>query len=198
MPSHVPRVLNLFQWCCHHDAVLTVPIGAVPVVLPSLSPRCCPADEADEGWCRKHAVSAAALRLASIVRAELLEVMQRIELPVSPPAFGTNANVHNIQRALISGYFLKVGQGLPGPAVGQVGGNSIPAPIPCAPQVARDIDGSGNYVMLTHKHVAHLPPSCCYLLRQPPRRLPPWVLYHEFTISQDNCLRVVSEIQPQM
>ncbi|KAM9580368.1 ATP-dependent RNA helicase DQX1 [Guaruba guarouba] len=127
--------------------------------------------EADEGWCRKHAVSAAALRLAGIVRAELLEVMQRIELPVSPPAFGTDANVHNIQRALISGYFLKV---------------------------ARDIDGSGNYVMLTHKHVAHLPPACCYLLRQPPRRLPPWVLYHEFTISQDNCLRVVSEIQPQM
>ncbi|NXV92512.1 DQX1 helicase, partial [Calonectris borealis] len=126
---------------------------------------------ADEGWCRKHAVSGEALRLAGIVRAELLEVMQRIELPVSPPAFGTDANVLNIQRALISGYFLKV---------------------------ARDIDGSGNYVMLTHKHVAHLPPACCYLLRQPPQRLPPWVLYHEFTISQDNCLRVVSEIQPQM
>lgn len=126
---------------------------------------------ADEGWCRKHGVSGEALRLAGIVRAELLEVMQRIELPVSPPAFGTDANVLNIQRALISGYFLKV---------------------------ARDIDGSGNYVMLTHKHVAHLPPACCYLLRQPPQRLPPWVLYHEFTISQDNCLRVVSEIQPQM
>ncbi|NXE16078.1 DQX1 helicase, partial [Lophotis ruficrista] len=130
-----------------------------------------PADNADEGWCRKHAVSGEALRLAGIVRAELLEVMRRIELPVSPPAFGTDANVLNVQRALISGYFLKV---------------------------ARDIDGSGNYVMLTHKHVAHLPPACCYLLRQPPRRLPPWVLYHEFTISQDNCLRVVSEIQPQM
>ncbi|XP_074721404.1 ATP-dependent RNA helicase DQX1 [Strix uralensis] len=126
---------------------------------------------ADEGWCRKHAVSGDALRLAGVVRAELLDVMRRIELPVSPPAFGTDANALNIQRALISGYFLKV---------------------------ARDIDGSGNYVMLTHKHVAHLPPGCCYLLRQPPQRLPPWVLYHEFTISQDNCLRVVSEIQPQM
>ncbi|NXT27577.1 DQX1 helicase, partial [Syrrhaptes paradoxus] len=126
---------------------------------------------ADEGWCRKVGVSGEALRLAGVVRAELLEVMQRIELPVSPPAFGTDANVLNVQRALISGYFLKV---------------------------ARDIDGSGNYVMLTHKHVAHLPPACCYLLRQPPRRPPPWVLYHEFTISQDNCLRVVSEIQPQM
>ncbi|NWQ84138.1 DQX1 helicase, partial [Columbina picui] len=125
----------------------------------------------DEGWCRKHGLSGEALRLAGIVRAELLEVMRRIELPVSPPAFGTAANALNLQRALISGYFLKV---------------------------ARDIDGSGNYVMLTHKHVAHLPPACCYLLRQPPRRPPPWVLYHEFTISQDNCLRVVSEIQPQM
>ncbi|NXJ84128.1 DQX1 helicase, partial [Trogon melanurus] len=137
--------------------------------------RECPAGahphQADEGWCRKHALSGESLRLAGTVRAELLEVMQRIELPVSPPAFGTDANVLNIQRALISGYFLKV---------------------------ARDIDGSGNYVMLTHKHVAHLPSACCYLLRQPLRRLPPWVLYHEFTISQDNCLRVVSEIQPQM
>lgn len=51
------------------------------------------------------------MRLAGIVRAELLEVMQRIELPISPPAFGTDANVLNIQRALISGYFLKVGWG---------------------------------------------------------------------------------------
>ncbi|XP_062349254.1 ATP-dependent RNA helicase DQX1 isoform X2 [Cinclus cinclus] len=128
-------------------------------------------DTGDEGWCRKHGVCAEALRLAGTVRAELLEVMRRIELPVSPPAFGSDANALNIQRALISGYFLKV---------------------------ARDIDGSGNYVMLTHKHVAHLAPACGYLLRPPPRRLPPWVLYHEFTISQDNCLRVVSEIQPQM
>uniref|UniRef100_A0A8C9UD27 DEAQ-box RNA dependent ATPase 1 n=1 Tax=Serinus canaria TaxID=9135 RepID=A0A8C9UD27_SERCA len=125
----------------------------------------------DEGWCRKHGLCAEALRLAGTVRAELLEAMRRIELPVSPPAFGSDANTLNIQRALISGYFLKV---------------------------ARDIDGSGNYVMLTHKHVAHLAPACGYLLRAPPRRLPPWVLYHEFTISQDNCLRVVSEIQPQM
>uniref|UniRef100_A0A8C8S4Z5 DEAQ-box RNA dependent ATPase 1 n=1 Tax=Pelusios castaneus TaxID=367368 RepID=A0A8C8S4Z5_9SAUR len=127
--------------------------------------------KADEGWCRKHAVSNAGLQLADVVRAELLEVMQRIELPVSPPAFGTDDNVLNLKRALISGYFLKV---------------------------ARDIDGSGNYLMLTHKHVAHLPPYCCYVARKPPPRPPPWVLYHEFTVSQDNCLHVVSEIQPRM
>uniref|UniRef100_A0A8C0GWZ8 DEAQ-box RNA dependent ATPase 1 n=1 Tax=Chelonoidis abingdonii TaxID=106734 RepID=A0A8C0GWZ8_CHEAB len=127
--------------------------------------------ELDEGWCRQHGVSGAGLRLAGVIRAELLEVMQRIELPVSPPAFGTDDNVLNLKRALISGYFLKV---------------------------ARDIDGSGNYLMLTHKHVAHLPPNCCYMVRRPLPRPPPWVLYHEFTISQDNCLSVVSEIQPQM
>ncbi|XP_042322880.1 ATP-dependent RNA helicase DQX1 isoform X2 [Sceloporus undulatus] len=124
-----------------------------------------------ESWCRKHGVSEGALRLAGAVRAELLEVMQRIELPVSPPAFGTDTNVLHLKQALLSGFFLKV---------------------------ARDIDGSGNYLLLTHKHVAQLPPSCCYQLRRPPPRPPPWLLYHEFTISQDNCLSVVSEIQPEM
>ncbi|XP_060635492.2 ATP-dependent RNA helicase DQX1 [Anolis sagrei] len=124
-----------------------------------------------ESWCRKHGVSEGALRLAGAVRAELLEVMQRIELPVSPPAFGSDSNVLQLKQALLSGFFLKV---------------------------ARDIDGSGNYLLLTHKHLAQLPPSCCYRLRRPPPRPPPWLLYHEFTISQDNCLSVVSEIQPEM
>ncbi|XP_066488811.1 ATP-dependent RNA helicase DQX1 isoform X2 [Tiliqua scincoides] len=124
-----------------------------------------------DSWCRKHAVSEAALRLAGVVRAELLEVMQRIELPVSPPAFGTESNIVRLKQALLSGFFLKV---------------------------ARDVDGSGNYLLLTHKQVAQLPPSSCYRLRRPPPRPPPWVLYHEFTISQDNCLSVVSEIQPEM
>ncbi|XP_053113852.1 LOW QUALITY PROTEIN: ATP-dependent RNA helicase DQX1 [Hemicordylus capensis] len=124
-----------------------------------------------ESWCRQHAVSEATLRLAGAVRAELLEVMQRIELPISPPAFGTDRNVLSLKQALISGFFLKV---------------------------AQDMDGSGNYLLLTHKHVAQLPPSCCYRLRRPPLRPPPWLLYHEFTISQDNCLSIVSEIQPEM
>ncbi|KAK9398472.1 ATP-dependent RNA helicase DQX1 [Crotalus adamanteus] len=123
-----------------------------------------------ESWCRKHAVSEAALQLAGAVRTELLDVMQRIELPVSPPAFGTDSNVLQLKRALLTGFFLKV---------------------------ARDIDGSGNYLLLTHKHLAQLPPSCCYRLRRPSPRPPSWVLYHEFTISQDNCLRIVSEIPPE-
>ncbi|XP_070804895.1 ATP-dependent RNA helicase DQX1 [Pituophis catenifer annectens] len=123
-----------------------------------------------ESWCRKHAVSEAALQLAGAVRTELLDVMQRIELPVSPPAFGSDSNILQLKRALLTGFFLKV---------------------------ARDIDGSGNYLLLTHKHLAQLPPSCCYRLRRPPPRPPSWVVYHEFTVSQDNCLRIVSEIPPE-
>ncbi|XP_043919985.1 putative pre-mRNA-splicing factor ATP-dependent RNA helicase DHX32 [Protopterus annectens] len=125
----------------------------------------------DENWCIKNFLSYPALRLANVIRLELLEIMQRIELPISPPAFGTEENLLNIKRALISGCFLKV---------------------------ARDVDGSGNYLMLIHKHVAHLHPFSCYLTRRPQPRPPSWVLYHEFTISQNNCISVVSEISPDM
>ncbi|KAM8829089.1 ATP-dependent RNA helicase DQX1 isoform 1-T3 [Spinachia spinachia] len=125
----------------------------------------------DEAWCTTNFLSHAALRLAVVIRAELLEVMQRIELPVSPPAFGCQDNCTNIKRALISGFFLKV---------------------------AHDVDGSGNYLLLTHRHVAHLHPFSSYLCRQPPPKPPSWVLYHEFTISCDNCIRIASEVHPQM
>lgn len=74
----------------------------------------CVADNEDEGWCRKNFVSHSALKRADVIRSELLEIMHRIELPVSPPSFGTEDNIHNIKRALISGYFLRVGVGLQG------------------------------------------------------------------------------------
>lgn len=125
----------------------------------------------DEVWCTTNFLSHAALRLAVVIRAELLEVMQRIELPVSPPAFGCQDNCTNIKRALISGFFLKV---------------------------AHDVDGSGNYLLLTHRHVAHLHSFSSYLCRQPRPDPPSWVLYHEFTISRDNCIRIASEVHPQM
>lgn len=125
----------------------------------------------DEAWCAATFLSHAALRLAVVIRAELLEVMQRIELPVSPPAFGCQDNCTNIKRALISGFFLKV---------------------------AHDVDGSGNYLLLTHRHVTHLHPFSSYRCRQPCPSPPSWVLYHEFTISRDNCIRIASEVHPQM
>nr|XP_061800400.1 ATP-dependent RNA helicase DQX1-like [Nerophis lumbriciformis] len=125
----------------------------------------------DEVWCATHFLNHVALRLAGVIRAELLEVMQRIELPVSHPAFGCQDNCTNIKRALISGFFLKV---------------------------AHDVDGSGNYLLLTHRHVAHLHPLSSYLCRQPRPTPPSWVLYHEFTISCDNCIRIISEVHPNM
>ncbi|KAF7648344.1 hypothetical protein LDENG_00158210, partial [Lucifuga dentata] len=125
----------------------------------------------DEAWCTTNFLSHAALQLAVVIRAELLEVMQRIELPVSPPAFGCQENCDNIKRTLISGFFLKV---------------------------AHDVDGSGNYLLLTHRHVAHLHPFSSYLCCHPCPSPPSWVLYHEFTISRDNCIRIASEVDPQM
>ncbi|KAM9793546.1 ATP-dependent RNA helicase DQX1 isoform X1 [Syngnathus typhle] len=125
----------------------------------------------DEAWCTTHFLNHVALRLAVVIRAELLEVMQRIELPVSHPAFGCQDNCTNIKRALISGLFLKV---------------------------AHDVDGSGNYLLLTHRHVAHLHPLSSYLCRQPCPAPPAWVLYHKFTISCDNCIRIISQVHPQM
>lgn len=69
----------------------------------------------------------------------------------------------------------------------------------CYPlQVAHDVDGSGNYLLLTHRHVSHLHPFSSYLCRQPCPNPPSWVLYHEFTISCDNCIRIASEVHPQM
>ncbi|KAJ8260777.1 hypothetical protein COCON_G00165000 [Conger conger] len=127
--------------------------------------------DGDEAWCTKNFLNGASLRLAVVIRAELLEVMQRIELPVSPPAFGCQDNSTNVKRALISGFFLKV---------------------------AHDVDGLGNYLLLTHRHVAHLNPFSSYLCRRPRPAPPSWVLYHEFTISHDNCIRTASEIHPHM
>ncbi|GAB5569757.1 ATP-dependent RNA helicase DQX1 isoform X4 [Prionailurus viverrinus] len=126
---------------------------------------------ADKAWCQARGLNWAALCQARKLRGELLELMQRIELPLSQPAFGSEQNRRNLQKALVSGYFLKV---------------------------ARDTDGTGNYLLLTHKHVAQLSPYCCYRSRRAPARPPPWVLYHNFSISKDNCLSIVSEIQPQM
>ncbi|XP_013984146.1 ATP-dependent RNA helicase DQX1 isoform X2 [Salmo salar] len=125
----------------------------------------------DDAWCTTNFLNPAALRLAVVIRAELLEVMHRIELPVSPPSFGCQDNCTNIKRALISGFFLKV---------------------------AHDVDGSGNYLLLTHRHVAHLHPFSSYLCRRPRLNPPSWVLYHEFTISHDNCICTASEVHPHM
>ncbi|KAM9040179.1 ATP-dependent RNA helicase DQX1 isoform 6-T6 [Megaptera novaeangliae] len=62
---------------------------------------------ADKAWCQARGLNWAALYQAHKLRGELLELMQRIELPLSQPAFGSEQNRRDLQKALVSGYFLK-------------------------------------------------------------------------------------------
>lgn len=65
---------------------------------------------ADEAWCQARGLNWESLRRACKLRAELVDLMQRIELPLSQPAFGSEQNRRDLQKALLSGYFLKVGE----------------------------------------------------------------------------------------
>ncbi|NWW73047.1 DQX1 helicase, partial [Climacteris rufus] len=125
-------------------------------------------DFSNEQWCCDSFLSCPALRMAEVIRAELVEIMKRIELPISQPGFGSEENVLRIKKALLSGYFM---------------------------HIARDVDGSGNYLMLTHKQVAQLHPFSSY---SNSKRIPEWVLFHEFSVSEDNSIRVISEVSPHL
>lgn len=63
---------------------------------------------ADKAWCQARGLNWAALCQAQKLRGDLLELMQQIELPLSQPAFGSEQNRTDLQKALLSGYFLKV------------------------------------------------------------------------------------------
>lgn len=64
-------------------------------------------------------------------------------------------------------------------------------------QVARDVDGSGNYFILTNKHLAQIHPQSFYGAKSTKLGLPEWVLFHEHSFSEDNCLRTVTRITPE-
>ncbi|XP_029031619.1 putative pre-mRNA-splicing factor ATP-dependent RNA helicase DHX32 [Betta splendens] len=123
-----------------------------------------------EKWCQDLYLSHSALLAADALCSELTDTLRRIELPVSVPAFGSRANTLHVKRALLAGFFM---------------------------QVARDVDGSGNYFILTHKHVAQIHPQSGYGARSPKLGLPEWVLFHEHSFSEDNCLRIVTHITPE-
>lgn len=96
--AHKHQFIDIHIWARHtFYTVLLLNINLIAIL-----------DNEDDAWCTTNFLNPAALRLAGMIRAELLEVMQRIELPVSPPAFGCQDNCTNIKRALISGFFLKV------------------------------------------------------------------------------------------
>uniref|UniRef100_A0A8C3ATI8 DEAH-box helicase 32 (putative) n=1 Tax=Cyclopterus lumpus TaxID=8103 RepID=A0A8C3ATI8_CYCLU len=124
----------------------------------------------EEKWCEDLHLNHAALLTADALRTELLDTLKRIELPVSEPAFGSRNNTINIKRALLAGFFM---------------------------QVARDVDGSGNYFILTHKHVAQIHPLSGYGAESPKLGLPEWVLFHEHSFCEDNCLRTATHITPE-
>lgn len=60
------------------------------------------------------------------------------------------------------------------------------------------MDGSGNYFILTHKHMAQMHPLSSYGPQSHKLGLPEWVVFHEYTLSQNNHMRTVSEISPQV
>ncbi|XP_024152299.1 putative pre-mRNA-splicing factor ATP-dependent RNA helicase DHX32 [Oryzias melastigma] len=124
----------------------------------------------EEKWCQDFFLSHTALLMADALHAELTDTLRRIELPISMPAFGSRSNTLNIKRALLAGFFM---------------------------QVARDVDGSGNYFILTHKHVAQIHPLSGYGAKSPKLGLPEWVLFHQHSFSEDNCLRTVTRITPE-
>ncbi|XP_005727498.1 putative pre-mRNA-splicing factor ATP-dependent RNA helicase DHX32 isoform X1 [Pundamilia nyererei] len=123
-----------------------------------------------EKWCQDFYLDHNALLMADGIRSELTDTLKRIELPISVPAFGSRSNTVNIKRALLAGFFM---------------------------QVARDVDGSGNYFIITHKHIAQIHPLSGYGAKSPKLGLPEWVLFHEHSFSEDNCLRTVTHITPQ-
>uniref|UniRef100_A0AAQ4R412 DEAH (Asp-Glu-Ala-His) box polypeptide 32a n=1 Tax=Gasterosteus aculeatus aculeatus TaxID=481459 RepID=A0AAQ4R412_GASAC len=124
-----------------------------------------------EKWCQDYFLDHSALKEAEAIRSELTETLNRIELPISEPFFGTKTNTHNVKRALLAGFFM---------------------------QIARDVDGSGNYFILTHKHMAQMHPLSSYGPQSHKLGLPEWVVFHEYTLSQNNHMRTVSEISPQV
>ncbi|XP_053548491.1 putative pre-mRNA-splicing factor ATP-dependent RNA helicase DHX32 [Bombina bombina] len=121
-----------------------------------------------EKWCQDYYLNITALEMACVIRLELLDIMKRIELPITEPGFGSEENVLNIKKSLLSGYFM---------------------------QIARDVDGLGNYIMLTHKQVGQLHPYTGYCKGQ---KLPEWVLFHEFSVGEKSCIRIASEISPDL
>uniref|UniRef100_A0A8C7NB71 DEAH-box helicase 32 (putative) n=2 Tax=Oncorhynchus kisutch TaxID=8019 RepID=A0A8C7NB71_ONCKI len=122
-----------------------------------------------EKWCQDYHLNHRALQTADAIRSELTDILKRIELPISETSFGTKINTLNIKRALLAGFFM---------------------------QIARDVDGSGNYFMLTNRHMAQVHPASSYGAKAHQLGFPEWVLFHEYTLSGNHGIRTVSEISP--
>ncbi|TRY55506.1 hypothetical protein DNTS_004151 [Danionella cerebrum] len=121
-------------------------------------------------WCEEYFLCCAALQAADAIRAQLSDIIKRLQLPVSEPAFGTKSNALNIKRALLAGYFM---------------------------QVARDVDCSGNYFILMNKHIAQVHRESVYGAKAQTLGLPEWLLFHQYNL-RENCIVTNTHISPQM
>ncbi|XP_076856105.1 DEAD/H (Asp-Glu-Ala-Asp/His) box polypeptide 32a [Brachyhypopomus gauderio] len=124
-----------------------------------------------EKWCQDYFLCCVALQTADAIRTELTDILKRLELPMSEPAFGTKSNTLSVKRALLAGFFM---------------------------QVARDVDGSGSYFMLSTRHMALLHPLSAYGARTPQLRPPEWLLFHDYTLYDSNCIRTATPISPEL
>lgn len=61
-----------------------------------------------EKWCQDLCLDHAALLTADTLHSQLINILKRIELPISVPAFGSRNNTLNIKRALLAGFFMQV------------------------------------------------------------------------------------------
>lgn len=63
-----------------------------------------------ENWCQDNFLNHMSLKTAEATRSELRDILNRIELPISAPSFGSKANTFNIKKSLLSGFFMQVSQ----------------------------------------------------------------------------------------
>lgn len=153
-------------------------------------------DLSPEKWCKDNFLDHSSLKTAEAVRSELTDTLNRIELPISEASFGTKTNTRNIKRALLAGFFMQVRGGSPlWLNVSKPARRDLTMRFT---KIARDVDGAGNYLVLTHKHVALIHPLSSYGAQSHKLGLPEWVVFHEYTLSEDNCIRTVSEISPRV
>ena len=63
----------------------------------------------DDTWARNHYISARSLAEADNVRAQLLRIMERLEIDIVTKSYKDQTQHHtNIRKALVCGYFMQV------------------------------------------------------------------------------------------
>lgn len=102
-------LMLLFCYCLKKQIQSHILMIEYQVILEfSLTCLICPSDCSIERWCDEQFLSLSALQMADAVRTELAEILKRLELPVSCPAFGSKTNTLNIKLALLAGFFMQV------------------------------------------------------------------------------------------